>query len=121
MLAENPRAYGSTWNLAGAGVTTQRALAERIFAQAGRPPRLRVAGPRMVRVMGLFNPLMRELVEMHYLHTSPVLMDDSALHVLLGSVHKTPYEEGIRLTLEAMRASARTAPGGSRLPAAAQK
>jgi len=30
---------------------------------------------------------MRELVEMHYLLTTPVLMDDSALRGLLGSVH----------------------------------
>jgi nucleoside-diphosphate-sugar epimerase len=103
-LADNPRAYGRAWNLAGAGVTTQRALVERIFAEAGRPPKLRVAGPLVVRAMGLFNPFMRELVEMHYLQTTPVLMDDSALRGLLGEVHKTPYEEGVRRTLQAMRA-----------------
>ena len=53
--------------------------------------------------MGLFNPLMRELVEMHYLLTTPVLMDDSALHNLLGKIRKTPYDEGLRLSLEAAR------------------
>jgi nucleoside-diphosphate-sugar epimerase len=119
-LIDAPRAYGATWNLAGAGVTTQRALVERIFAQVGRPPKLRVAGPLLVRAMGLFNPLMRELVEMHYLHTTPVLMDDSALRGLLGDIRKTPYEDGIRLTIGAMRASLRSAKGGSRLPAAAR-
>jgi nucleoside-diphosphate-sugar epimerase len=106
-LLDEPRAYGRTWNLGGAGVTTQRALVERIFAQAGRPPKLRVAGPLMVRALGLFKPLMRELAEMHYLHTTPVLMDDSALRGLLGEVRKTPYEEGIRRTLDSMRAPAR--------------
>ncbi|MDY7230532.1 NAD-dependent epimerase/dehydratase family protein [Hyalangium rubrum] len=105
-LADEPRAYGRTWNLAGAGVTTQRTLVVRIFAEAGRPPKLRVAGPWMVRALGLFQPFMRELAEMHYLQTTPVLMDDSALRGLLGEVRKTPYEEGIRRTIEALRTPA---------------
>lgn len=108
-LIDEPRAYGRAWNLAGAGVTTQREMVERIFAEAGRPPKLRVAGPWMVRALGLFDKFMKELVEMHYLQTSPVLMDDSALRGLLGEVRKTPYAEGIRQTLEAMRASAPSA------------
>jgi hypothetical protein len=61
-----------------------------------------VAGKTMLRVMGLFNPLMREMVEMHYLQTDPVLMDDSRLEKLLGEVKRTSYDQGIRLTLDAM-------------------
>jgi nucleoside-diphosphate-sugar epimerase len=65
--------------------------------------------------MGLFSPLMRELVEMSYLHTTPVVLDDSALQKLLGPVKKTSYDEGIRKTLEAMRApTPATGPGGPR-------
>jgi hypothetical protein len=56
-----------------------------------------------VRVLGLFNPFMRELVEMHYLLTEPVIIDDSALQGLIGPIAKTPYSEGIRQTLAAMR------------------
>ena len=108
-LIDEPRAYGRAWNLAGAGVTTQREMVERIFAEAGRPPKIRVAGPWMVRALGLFDKFMKELVEMHYLQTSPVLMDDSALRGLLREVRKTPYAEGIRQTIEAMRASAPSA------------
>src|ERR1700674_4409199 len=43
---------------------------------------------------GLFSPLMRELVEMHYLATTPVVLEDSELAQHLGTVHKTPYPEG---------------------------
>ncbi len=103
-LMDEPRAYGRWWNLAGAGVTTQRALVQEIFAQAGRPPKFMTAGKGMLRLLGLFNPFMRELVEMHYLLTKPVLMDDSALRGLLGGVRKTPYGEGIRQTLAALHA-----------------
>jgi hypothetical protein len=57
----------------------------------------------MLRLLGLFNPLLREVVEMHYLCTTPVIMDDSALHSLLGTVRKTSYDDGIRETLRLMR------------------
>ena len=79
----------------------QRECVERVFKMAGAKPRFRVAGTTMLRLLGLFNPIMRELVEMHYLLTNPVLLDDSALRELLGPVHKTPYIEGMRLTLNA--------------------
>jgi nucleoside-diphosphate-sugar epimerase len=102
-LAAQPEAYGKWWNLAGAGTITQREIAEKAFALAGRKPKIRVAGKTVLRVIGLFKPIMRELVEMHYLVTEPVLMDDTAIQRLLGTVQKTPYDEGIRLTLEAYK------------------
>lgn len=95
-LAEKPEAYEKWWNFAGPGVTTQRQIAEMAFAVTGRKPKLRVAGKTMLRVLGLFNPFMKELVEMHYLQTTPVLMDDMALERLLGGLKKTPYAEGVR-------------------------
>jgi nucleoside-diphosphate-sugar epimerase len=99
-LAAKPEARGRWWNLAGAGTTTQRQMAEMAFAQTGKKMKVRVAGKTMLRVMGLFNPFMRELVEMHYLQTTPVLMDDTALTTLLGTVKKTPYQEGVRQCME---------------------
>ena len=102
-LADKPEAYGRWWNFAGAGAITQREVAEKAFALAGGKPKLRVAGKTMVRMIGLFDPFMRELVEMHYLVTDPVLMDDTALHRVLGTVRKTPYDEGIRLSYEAYK------------------
>ena len=102
-LAAKPEAYGRWWNFAGSGVMTQREIVDEVFAMAGRKPKTLVAGKTMLRLMGLFQPVMRELVEMNYLLTTPVLLDDSALVELLGSVHRTGYAEGLRLTLEAYR------------------
>jgi hypothetical protein len=87
-------------------VTTQQALVDEISRQSGRRVNVRAAGKWLLRGLGLFNPLMREMVEMHYLLTEPVIMDDSALQSLIGPVVKTPYPEGIRRTLEATRRSA---------------
>lgn len=104
-LAEKAEAYGRWWNLAGAGVTTQRQMAEHAFALVGRKPKIRVIGKFGLRLIGLFQPIMKELVEMHYLQMTPVLMDDSALIGLLGDVHKTSYAEGVRLSVESYQAA----------------
>jgi nucleoside-diphosphate-sugar epimerase len=103
-LMSAPTAYGRVWHLAGAGVTTQRAIVEEIERQIGHRLRVRVAGKTMLRLLGVFNPLLREMVEMHYLLTDPVLMDDSALQELLGPIDKTPYPDGVRQCLAAVRA-----------------
>ena len=101
-LSREPRAYGKAWHFDGSGVVTQREFAERIFAKAGSDPKFLVAIKTMLRMLGLFNPLMRELVEMNYLQTHPVIMDDTALHELLPNVQATAYEDGIDRTLAAM-------------------
>jgi len=102
-LSATPAAWGHVWHLAGAGVTSQQAMVDEIARQAGRPLKVRAGGKWLLRVFGLFNPLMREMVEMHYLLTEPVIMDDSALQQLIGPIAKTPYAEGIRQTLAATR------------------
>ncbi|WP_455286627.1 NAD-dependent epimerase/dehydratase family protein [Cupriavidus necator] len=102
-LIDTPAAFGKIWHLAGAGVTTQHDLVLEMERQTGRELKLRIAGKTMLRLLGLFNPFMRELVEMHYLMTDPLIMDDSALQRLIGPIRKTPYAEGIRQTLAAVR------------------
>ena len=102
-LIDTPAAFGRVWHLAGAGVTTQRDLVDEMQRQAGRRISLRIAGKAMLRVLGLFNRMIRELVEMNYLMTEPLVMDDSALQRLIGPVRKTPYAEGIRQTLAAIQ------------------
>jgi nucleoside-diphosphate-sugar epimerase len=102
-LLEAPAAWGHVWHLAGAGITSQRAILDEIARQTGRPVKARAAGKGLLRVLGLFNPLLRELVEMQYLMTDPVILDDSALERLIGPLAKTPYPEGIRQTLAASR------------------
>ncbi len=114
-LTRTPEAYGRWLHLAGAGTITQREVAAQAYALTGREPKLMVAGKTMLRVLGLFNPLMRELVEMNYLMTEPLVLDDTALTRLLGPIARTSYRDGIRQSVEAARqaASAGATPGGS--------
>lgn len=101
-LAGTLAAFGRIWHLAGAGVTTQEALVAEMERQSGRPLRRRVAGKTLLRLLGLFKPFLREFVEMHYLLTDPLILDDSALQALIGPIRKTPYAEGVRQMLAAV-------------------
>jgi nucleoside-diphosphate-sugar epimerase len=107
-LLAAPGAWGRTWHLAGAGTTTQDAMVKEISRQAGRPVHKRVIGKTMLRLLGMFKPMLREMAEMHYLMTTPVILDDGDLRRLIGPVAKTPYAEGVRRTLAALRAQQAT-------------
>ena len=109
-LIAAPGAFGRIWHLGGS-VTTQRALVGEMERQTGRKLKLRVAGRTMLRVLGLFNKMMRELVEMNYLLTEPVILDDAALHALIGPIRKTPFAEGIRRSLEGVPGAAQALAG----------
>lgn len=102
-MIRNPGTWGRAWNLAGGGVTTTRAMVDLAYRITGRKPRLLLAGKTMLRMMGVFDPVMRELVEMNYLLTNPVLLDESDLRGLIGPIARTSYEDGIRATVEAVR------------------
>jgi nucleoside-diphosphate-sugar epimerase len=103
LLIANPAAYGRVWHLAGAGTIAAREVVNRAFALTPHKPRMIVAGKTTLRLMGLFNPIMREMVEMNYLQTTPLMLDDSALRGLLGEINKTPYDQGIRQCVEHAR------------------
>lgn len=105
-LSEQEGAYGRTWNLAGAGPITTREFAEKVFAATGRPPRFRAAGRLTLRLLGMFDPFLREVVEMHYLWKTPVLLDDRRIQQLIPGLKKTSYDDGIRQVLESMSGTA---------------
>ena len=104
-LIEKPEAWGRVRHLAGAGTITAREVVHQAFALTGRKPRTFVEGKTMLCLAGLFNPLMREMVEMNYLQTSPLGMDDSALRALLDDLPKTSYQQGISQEVAAAQAA----------------
>lgn len=102
-LAALDDAYGQRWNVGGAGTITGREFIQQAYAAAGTRPRWRQIPGWLLQLSGMFNPMMREIAEMHYLWQTPLILDDSKLLKRLGSVHKTPYDQGIRQTVEWMR------------------
>ncbi|WP_374349947.1 NAD-dependent epimerase/dehydratase family protein [Chitinimonas sp.] len=101
-LLAQPQAFGHSWHYAGSGSSSQQAIIDEIERQSGRVLKRRVIGKTLLRLLGLFNPMLREMVEMHYLLTEPVIMDDSALAQLIGPLPRTDYPSGIRQCLQAV-------------------
>lgn len=101
-LAAAAAAYGRIWHFAGSGVTSQAALLAEIEHKTGRPLKRRIIGKTGLFVLGLFNRMLREMVEMHYLVTEPVILDDSALEGLIGPLVRTPYAQGVAQSLAAV-------------------
>lgn len=102
-LLARPACFGRRWNLAGAGAISGREFAALAARELGVPARMLPTGRLMLRLGGLFRPLLRELVELHYLGETPVLLDDRALAAALGGIPKTPYSEGVREMIAWMR------------------
>ncbi|HEY1337305.1 MAG TPA: NAD-dependent epimerase/dehydratase family protein [Bryobacteraceae bacterium] len=102
-LAECAECYGEAWNAGGPGAINTIDFITRIYRAAGRAPKYRTAGRGLLKILGWFSPLMRELPEMLYLQETPVILDDSKLLAKFPATHKTSYDDGIRLTLDWMR------------------
>ena len=112
-LAGCAECYGEAWNFSGPGEINTLDFITRIYRAVGRAPKYRTVGRGLLKIMGWFNPLYKELVEMVYLEETPVMLDDGKLLAKFGSVRKTSYDEGIRQTLEWMKAEgAATRPAG---------
>jgi nucleoside-diphosphate-sugar epimerase len=102
-VAACAEAYGHAWNYGGPGPINTLDFISKIYRAVGRAPKYRTAGRGLLKVLGWFNPVLRELPEMLYLQETPVILDDSRLMALLPQTRKTSYDEGIRQTLDWMR------------------
>ncbi len=103
-LAECEECYGEAWNFGGPGSINTMDFITRVYRAVGRAPKYRMVGRGLLKVMGWFSPLMRELREMIYLQETPVILDDAKLLARFPQIHKTSYDEGIQETLDWMRA-----------------
>jgi nucleoside-diphosphate-sugar epimerase len=99
VLGTRDEALGRVWFAPHAPAITQQAMIEEACRQLGIPPRVRVIGPLMMRLAGLFITAARESVEMLYQFTEPFVVSSSAIESAFG-LKPTPIAEGIARTLE---------------------
>jgi nucleoside-diphosphate-sugar epimerase len=104
VLGEHPDAPGQVWHLPNDPDTrTTRQLVDIVYRHAGHPRgRLRRLPPVLLRVLGLVNPTLRELVEMQYQFEEPFIVDSSKITSKLG-VEATPVDEALAETLRTYR------------------
>lgn len=83
---------------------TQRDYFALVARTAGHPGlKVKLMPWPLVSLIGLFNPLIREFLELRYLYDTTLLLDGAKLARLLPAFRFTPPEEAIRLTLESYR------------------
>jgi len=101
-LIATPAAHGRAVHVPGPRPITPREFIRLVYASAGREePTIRVFGRGMFRFIGLFNRLARSAYEMAYLFDDPVLLDGSLYRSLTGGPYPaTPYEDGVRRTMD---------------------
>ncbi|HTP32091.1 MAG TPA: NAD-dependent epimerase/dehydratase family protein [Candidatus Acidoferrales bacterium] len=103
-LAARDDCYGDAWHYGGPGSINTLDFITRVYRAAGHAPKYRAAGKTLLRIAGWFDPNIREVIEMLYLQETPLILDDAKLVSRLCAVHKTPYDQGIRETLDRMHA-----------------
>lgn len=103
-LAFDADADGQRWHIPSLEPLPTRALVERIYAEAGNPVKVQVMPKWMVRLGGLFNPTVRELVEMLYEFEKPFIIDSSKFEARYGW-GATPVEDAVRDTVAWFRAN----------------
>ncbi|HTV04211.1 MAG TPA: NAD-dependent epimerase/dehydratase family protein [Acidobacteriaceae bacterium] len=102
-LVENDAAWNQTWHLPTAGnPLTGREFIERAAEALQVKPKYRVLSRPTIKVVGWFNPVVREVYEMLYQNDSPYLFSSSKFTGVFG-YSATPYEEGIQETAASYR------------------
>jgi len=76
-LGTDERAVGEVWHLPGPETVTTRQLLELVASELGHPVGIRSLPKLAVRTLGLFNPTIRELVELSYEFEQPFVLDTS--------------------------------------------
>src|SRR5215213_3296136 len=99
ILGDHEEALGRAWHLPSPETLTTRQFVEMIFEEVGKPARVQAAPQILLRAMGLFNPGIRETIEMLYEFEEPFVVDHSKFEREFGE-HATPLKEAIGDTLQ---------------------
>ena len=99
-LGTDSRALGEVWHIPAAPPVTGREFIELAFEVAGRPPRIGVYGRWMMRLAGLVNRQMREVLEVLYQFESPFVLNAEKFTRTFGDLAVTQLREAIDRTLE---------------------
>jgi len=99
ILGERDEADGQVWHLPAAEPVTGRAFIELIAHAIGRPLRPTATTAGMVRLAGLFVPMIREVGDVMDQWTEPFVSDASRFQRAFGPFEVTPLDEAVRRTV----------------------
>ncbi len=101
LLGNTPDAYNQVWHLPTASnPPTVKEWIEMIANELGKPVKYRVASKFMVRIIGIFVPIMREMVEMIYQYDREYVFDSSKFEGRFD-MQPTSYSDGVKQIVKA--------------------
>jgi nucleoside-diphosphate-sugar epimerase len=101
-LGTREEALGQIWFTPSPAPITQNELVRMMETELGKPAKVMAAGRTMMRLLGLFSPLLRETVEMMYEYDQPFIMDSSKAETAFGW-NGTPLQQAVRETIAWLR------------------
>lgn len=100
LLGNTPSAYNQTWHLpTDANVLTGQQIVESAAKELSMKPKVTVLPRLMIQVAGLFNPIIKESVEMLYQYDSDYIFDSGKFDSAF-TFEKVLYADGIRNCLK---------------------
>ncbi len=100
LLGNTESAFGQVWHLPTAKPITMKEWIEKVADELGVKPKIQIAPKFLVRVLGVFNPIMKEFVEMLYQYDRDYNFDSSKFENTF-KIKPTSIEEGIRQVVAA--------------------
>ncbi|TGL57689.1 SDR family NAD(P)-dependent oxidoreductase [Leptospira sarikeiensis] len=94
--------YGENWNIPATDVIGGNEILEISKDILGKIPMVIPIGKRILQFLGLFDRFLKEVVEMTYLLEDPLVLSGKKYSERIGTIPKTNYRDGIRITLESL-------------------
>lgn len=100
-LAGRDDAYGENWNIPGAGIISGKEIVRIAQKASGVAKPVIPLGRAGLSLLGLFQPVMKEIVEMLYLTEEPLTLSGEKYRKRIGPIPATGFEQGISETIRA--------------------
>ncbi|TFJ91457.1 NAD-dependent epimerase/dehydratase family protein [Lentibacillus salicampi] len=98
-IAEKDDAYGENWNIPGAGLISGKEIIQMARKVTGNRKLAIPLNKTAIRLIGLFDPFMREVVEIMYLTKEGFILSGEKYEKRIGPVPATPFKNGLEETL----------------------
>jgi nucleoside-diphosphate-sugar epimerase len=102
-LARKDVAAGQVWNIPGGGGITGDQVIKYASKILGYEPKVVSVKKWMLRLLGIGDKTIREIVELYYLYDRPVLLDGQKYQTQIGDIPHTPFTVGLQQTFDWMK------------------
>ncbi|AFC29543.1 hypothetical protein PM3016_2663 [Paenibacillus mucilaginosus 3016] len=104
-LAGRDEAYGQNWNIPGSDIISGREIVRIAQQASGTKKPVIPLGRVGLSLLGLFVPVMKEVVEMLYLTEEPLRLSGDKYQRHIGTIPATRPADGIAATIRALQKS----------------